>query len=563
MKTQLRKLAAVVAFVTFVIAGAISCAPAQAAPAAPVQVTTALTQPRFIADFNGGLYFTATPDRGNVFNIYFYDGSNEPKLVVGSEDSGRMNGHPNLFESKIYFTTGNASYVIAQGDKLKASKPFSNVSPYDFSVVGKNLFFAGLNAHDQSVLYKWTGGKSKPVSLEGVGNAPTDFRRIDKFGTRLAIMDDQRYLYLSSDASGKANPTFTHITFEVDGTAYETRESQGFMQVGNKIYFQTHEMFNKTYVIMSVNINGNSFSQATQPVFSNGDALVNASTPLRFGKDIYLVGSRLPNGAPSGPRTLLKLTSSGIIEEAPGITGADAQINFNTNTDYGDVNDTALGFFALGTRLFMMSDDTLQLYVYQNSILTPLTYNGTWLEYIRGFTTVGNKLIFGATDPSAPELSAEHSPVFTMDLKTGNITAVTVQSWLQNAFLASGHMYFGGQSDFSSDKTLWVDEKPIPKPVGSTKVSGFYGDSSWVNPDVARKLGKLISAPSTITKVSCTGTTSGTKVTAADERLALARATETCKYIKLFAKNAATSVISKPSTGSDVSNRAVLVEITR
>jgi len=562
-KNQLRKLAVIGAIFGLAVAGTITAAPAQASPAAPVQVTAALTDPRFIADFNGGLYFTATPDGGNVFNVYFYDGSGDPKLVVGSEDSGRMNGHPVVFESKIYFTTGNASYVIARGEKLKTSKPFSDIWPNDFSVIGKSMFFAGRNVAGDTVLYKWAGGKANPVSLEGLGNAPTNFRRLDSFGNRLAIMDGQRFLHLSSDASGKSNPTFTHITFDVGGTAYETRESQGFMQVGNKIYFQTHEMFNQTYVIMSVNITGNTFSQATQPVFSNGDAVVNAGCPVLLGKDIYLVGSRLPSGINAGPRTLLKLTSAGQVEEAAGISGTDAQINFNTNVYYGDVNDTALGFFVLGSRLFMMSDDTLDLYVYQNSTLTPLKYNGNQLQYIRGFTTVGNKLIFGATDPSAPELSAERSPVFTMNLKTGNLTAVTVPSWLQNAFMASGHLYFGGLADFQADRTLWVDEKPAPPAAGSTKVSGFYGDSSWVNPAVAQKLAKLVTAPSTITKVVCTGTTSGTKLTVADKRLALARATATCKYIKSLAKNAATSVIAKPSTGSAVSNRAVLVEITR
>lgn len=562
-KSLLRKSAVVAALIGLALTGSIASTPALAAPAAPVQVSTALTEPRFIADFNGGLYFTASPDRGSVFNIYFYDGSGDPNLVAGGEDSGRMNGHPVVFESKIYFTTGNASYAIAPGEKLKASKPFSDIWPNDFSVIGKSMFFAGRNVAGDTVLYKWTGGKSSPVSLEGVGNTPTNFRKIDSFGKRLAIMDSSRFLFLSSDASGKSNPTFTHITFDVGGTAYETRESNGFMQIGNKIYFETHEMFNQSYVIMSVNITGNTFSQATQPLFANGDALVSAGAPVLLGKDVYLVGSRLPSGINAGPRTLLKLNSAGQVEEAPGISGTDAQINFNTNSYYGDVNDTALGFFVLGTRLFLMSDDTLDLYVYQNGTLTPLKYNGNQLQYIRGFTTVGKKLIFGATDPSAPELSAERSPVFTMDLKTGNLTAVTVPSWLQNAFMASGHLYFGGLADFYADRTLWVDEKPAPPASGSTKVSGFYGDSSWVNPDVAKKLGKLITSPSNISKVVCTGTTSGTKATASDKRLALARATATCKYIKSIAKTAVTAVIARPSTGSNISNRAVLLEITR
>jgi len=185
----LRKLAVLAALFGLALASSTASTPAQAAPAAPVQVTTSLTAPRFIADFNGGLYFTATPDGGSVFNIYFYDGSGDPKLVAGGEDSGRMNGHPSSFESKIYFTTGNASYVIAPGEKLKTSKPFSTVMPYDFEVVGKNMFFAGRNVAGDTVLYKWTGGKSSSVSLEGVGNTPTNFRKIDSFGKRLAIMD--------------------------------------------------------------------------------------------------------------------------------------------------------------------------------------------------------------------------------------------------------------------------------------------------------------------------------------------------------------------------------------
>lgn len=561
-KTQLRKLTVIGAIFGLALTGTIAATPAQATPAAPVQVSTSLTSTRVIADFNGGLYFTASPDGGNIFNIYFYDGSSDPKLVVGSEDSGRMNGGVVKFDSKIFFTTGNASYTIATGVKLKAAKAFPTLAPTNFVVIGKNLFFAGRNANQDTVLYKWTGGKTSPASLEGVGNVPSNFRRINTVGKRLAIMDSSRFLHLSSDASGAANPTFTHITFDVAGTSYETRESYGFIQVGNKIYFETHEMLNFTYVLMSVDMNGDTYSQATQPMFANGDAMVNAGAPVLLGSDIFLVGSRLPNGGNAGPRTLLKLTSAGTLEEAPGISGADALINFNTNTYYGDVNDTALGFFTVGDRLFLMNDDTLDLYVYRNGTLEPLKYNGTQLQYLSGFTTVGSKMIFGATNPSATSGTPEQSPVFTLDLKTGNVTQATVPTQLRNAILAAGHMYFSGLADVNSDITLWVDEKPAPAANVATKVSGFYGDSSWVNPDLAKKLAKLVTSPSTITKVVCTGTTASTKATNADKKLALARATNACNYIKSIAKKAKFTVIAKPATGADYSNRAVLVEVT-
>jgi hypothetical protein len=560
-KTNLRKLTVIGAIFGLALTGNIAAAPAQATPAAPVQVSTSLTSPRFIADFNGGLYFTATPDGGTVFNLYFYNGSSDPKLVVGGEDSGRMNGHAVKFDSKIFFTTGNASYSISSGMKLAASKAFASISPSSFVVVGKNMFFAGRNANQDTVIYKWTGGKTNPASLEGVGNAPSNFRRLETVGTRLAVMDSSRFLYLSSDASGTSNPNFTHITFDVAGTSYETRESNGFMQVGNKIYFETHEMFTQTYVIMSVDITGNTYSQATQPLFSNGDALVNAGAPVLLGKDIFIRGSRLPSGSNAGPNTLVELTAAGTVEEAPGISGPDALINFSGTTYYGETNDTALGFFVVGDRLFLMNDDTLDLFVYRNGTLEPLKYNGTQLQYINGFTTVGSKMIFGATDPSAAGGTPEQSPVFTLDLSTGSLTEVTVPTQLRNAFLAGGHMYFSGLADLNADPTLWVDEKPTPVAAGATKVSGFYGDSSWVNPNLAKKLAKLATSPSTITKVICTGTTAGTKATKFDKKLALARATNACKYIKSIVKKAQITVIAKPATGADYSNRAVLVEV--
>lgn len=114
-----------------------------------------------------------------------------------------------------------------------------------------------------------------------------------------------------------------------------------------------------------------------------------------------------------------------------------------------------------------------------------------------------------------------------------------------------------------------LTEEPDPEPEtngGTTttkKITGFYGDSSFVNPTVAKRIKAQLKSPSTITAVTCTGSTSGTKATAFDKKLALARATAACKIVKSIAKSATIKVVAKPAAGNSPNARAVTLAITR
>lgn len=104
---------------------------------------------------------------------------------------------------------------------------------------------------------------------------------------------------------------------------------------------------------------------------------------------------------------------------------------------------------------------------------------------------------------------------------------------------------------------------PVTPTAGKKTVSGFFGDSWWINGKVTKGLKALATSPSAITAIKCTGTTAGTKATPFDKKLALNRATAACAFLKKLAPSAKVTTAAKPATGKSYSNRAVIVEITR
>ena len=196
------------------------------------------------------------------------------------------------------------------------------------------------------------------------------------------------------------------------------------------------------------------------------------------------------------------------------------------------------------------------------------------------------KLVFSLTKTSATDFTVRFE-VWAANadgtLRSSTADAIFEKTGLQNAGISaatelSSYINFSGYrmtkfDNFATEVTgATIKGAPAgsvsgldpvtPKSVKST-VSGFWGDSSFVNGAITKGLKKAASTPSTITAVTCTGTTASAKATAADKKLALNRAKNACAFIKTLAPSAKVTTVAKPATGTAGSNRAVIVEITR
>jgi hypothetical protein len=561
IRFQIRKLLVVGALLGLVAAGHITANVAHASDPKIVQISSNLSRPYFIAEFNGGLYFTARDTAAKQTNIYFYDGSGEPRIVTGGEDSGSMDGDITVYKNDIYFTTSaEASYRITKGNKTSVTKMWATLDPSRLVAINMFLYFLGRETPGGDfILYLWNGSTDAPQALGDV--APKNFAALKTFNDRLLLVDSNEELWLSSNANGQL-PSFFQVSHDLVGSSINNRETNTFQTLGDKLYFQTKYDGNRS--IMNLDLSEYEPKKASIVTFDNGDVLVNASGPIIHDNKVFVVGKRQGSELATESESLYVINASGKLELAPGI---DTSIKLSTDVYGGGINTTGAGIIPVGGLIILNNNDTGELFTYKQGSFTKMTYNGSSIEWLASVAAKGNKMVFGASLSGAPSGTNEQRPVFMMDLTTEAITVVNMPTDVQTVFFALGGFFLGAQESRASGtlNTLWAQlpSKPAAGKSKSKRVSGFYGDSSWINPDVARSLKALAQNPSAIKSVKCTGTTAARKASALDRRLALARGKAACAYFKQLAPKAKVTVVAKPATGTATSNRAVLIEITR
>jgi hypothetical protein len=100
-----------------------------------------------------------------------------------------------------------------------------------------------------------------------------------------------------------------------------------------------------------------------------------------------------------------------------------------------------------------------------------------------------------------------------------------------------------------------------PAPASTLRFTSFTGNS-FLLPQASRNLiADAISQHSNISKIVCIGSTSGTRVTAADRRLALRRAQEACSFAKRLAPDVQIELRANPASGVGSRFRSVAVQI--
>jgi hypothetical protein len=559
IRSNIRKLLVVGALVGLVSAGNFTANVAQATDSKIVQVSSKLSRPLFIAEFNGGLYFTARDIASGQSNIYFYEGSGEPKLLAGGLDSGNMTGNITVYKNDVYFTTSaEVSYRITKGNKTSVTKMWANLDPSRLTAINTFLYFMGRETPGGDfILYLWDGSAGAPQALGDI--APKNFSTMQTINDRLLIVDSNEKLWLSSNANGQL-PSFFQVTYDLRGSSVDNREVGGFRKFGEKLYFQSK--YDGIYSIMSLDLSQYEPKVSSIITFDNDDILVNASGPIIHDDKVFVAGKRTGSELATEIESLYVINANGKLELAPGI---DANIRLSTDVYSGGVNGTGAGIVAVGGLIILNNNDTGELFTYKKGAFTKMSYNGSSVEWLSTVVAQGNRMVFGATLTNATDGTLEKRPVFTMDLTTGVITVVNMPIEIRESFWALGRVFLVGQDslDSGAQRTLWAELPSKPAAGKSKRVSGFYGDSSWINPDVSNSLKALAKNPSAIKTVKCTGTTAARKASALDRRLALARGNAACAYFKKLAPKAKVTVAARPATGTATSNRAVLIEITR
>lgn len=124
------------------------------------------------------------------------------------------------------------------------------------------------------------------------------------------------------------------------------------------------------------------------------------------------------------------------------------------------------------------------------------------------------------------------------------------------------------QIESSATSVVWQNavrvRTAITKPVSTNKIAktiaGFAGNSASLSKAQMLSIKKAVAGAKQLT---CTGSTSNSKVTNADRKLALARAKSACAYAKKLVPSLITKVSAKPSISVGSAARRVVLTITK
>jgi hypothetical protein len=121
--------------------------------------------------------------------------------------------------------------------------------------------------------------------------------------------------------------------------------------------------------------------------------------------------------------------------------------------------------------------------------------------------------------------------------------------------------YLGG-ARLTHQSVFFVSEAfSRPVPVSSLRITSFAGNSFALTASARRSIELTLNGYKSIEKVICVGSTSGTRVTAADRRLATQRAQAACNYVKQLQPSVAVEIRSNPAAGVGPRFRNVTIQV--
>ena len=99
------------------------------------------------------------------------------------------------------------------------------------------------------------------------------------------------------------------------------------------------------------------------------------------------------------------------------------------------------------------------------------------------------------------------------------------------------------------------------RPISSFRTPSFAGDSSRLSQTARSLIQDALESHSRITKIICTGSTSGTRPTPSDRRLALRRAEEVCNHARQLVIGAVVELRANPAAGVGARFRSASLQI--
>ena len=121
---------------------------------------------------------------------------------------------------------------------------------------------------------------------------------------------------------------------------------------------------------------------------------------------------------------------------------------------------------------------------------------------------------------------------------------------------------FGGSAKLTHQSVFFVSERTAPPTqVPSVRVSSFAGNSFALTASARASIRSTINNYERITKVICTGSTSSSRVTASDRRLALQRAQAACDFVKQLRPSVETELRTNPAAGIGPRFRSTNIQI--
>ena len=224
--------------------------------------------------------------------------------------------------------------------------------------------------------------------------------------------------------------------------------------------------------------------------------------------------------------------------------------------------------------------------------ITGVSTNSLWSFRVLATNVVGSRsyAVYTNTPPvpysgpivtsfSTREVAADRTSSVTLDgLRLSQVTELFIgttklsftrspndQLLVSLPALAKGvydlRMVYSGGGVITHQAALTVVDAPVVLPSRTLLFTNFAGDGFRLPAAAARGIRSAVSSLGQASKIVCTGSTSGTRATASDRRLALRRAQEACDLAKRLVPGVVTEVRANPASGVGARFRNVTVTI--
>ena len=387
-----------------------------------------------------------------------------------------------------------------------------------------------------------------------------------------------RLVWLSAWPASLSSPTNLNATSPSAGTASLSWTAPSGTIAGYRIESSTDN--GSTWQIQTLNT-GNNSTAATITGLTPGRAYsfrVSATSNSAFSSGFSTPSVNLLMGSnPGSPQNLAasRLTENSfrVSWDPPSNTGGLSITGYTLQVDKGNGFETVAH---TGT----------------SAEITGVSTNSLWSFRVLATNVVGSSsyAVYTNTPPvpysgpivtsfSTREVAADRTSSVTLDgLRLSQVTELFIgttklsftrspndQLLVSLPALAKGvydlRMVYSGGGVITHQAALTVVDAPVVLPSRTLLFTNFAGDGFRLPAAAARGIRSAVSSLGQASKIVCTGSTSGTRATASDRRLALRRAQEACDLAKRLVPGVVTEVRANPASGVGARFRNVTVTI--